>query len=219
MVESLMIRVGFFGLSFLILDGSALAQAQIPFPSALPADCKAVESVSACKSFNEMLEKQDPDILKFVTDKSRTTYACFETDRDAFIMVSFAKPMEHAWHLDKQSNVWLTQRGNFTLNQYSNGVYDRGRVALPMWTRFGSEDEHPTAETAESKVPAGANARVADVSIDEGEVTVSYSFENIQNTVTDYLLQIRRSTRRFVETYGVKGAKSQVNDTGYCAEY
>jgi hypothetical protein len=48
----------------------------------------------------------------------------------------------------------------------------------------------------------------SEATVDPTEVTAAYSFHNKSGGITDYKLTIRRSTRRFVETWDAGGDTS-----------
>lgn len=181
-----------------------------------PADCSAMASISACNSFNEMLKARDSEILAYLDGNGVKTYVCFRSNEDLFLVISFREPSQYLWVPDKLHSHFFKQRGVVTAAEYRGGVMEDYRPAFVTWGKLGEDDENPTA-TPDRKTRL--DSRVAEANVDHDEITTSYSFTNYKNGITDYILRIRRATKRFVEDFAVKTDHTQFSTNGYCSEY
>jgi hypothetical protein len=179
-------------------------------------------NTAGCASFNEMLEARDPGIIPALTGHSVKSYVCFPEAEDRFILFTYRLPPQSStlWKKDKQIPSFLTYaNGSFIFRQFRNGVSDQYRSGAVIWSKLEGDDANATAAAATAAQSKPGRYDVA-VSIDNSEVSFSYSFPNVQKTTTDYMLQIRRATRRMLETYSVNAKdNSQFSLNGYCAEY
>ena len=103
---------------------------------------------------------------------------------------------------------------------FKKGVLDDFQVAYGKWTKQsdGSVDFEETKPPPSEQLVFNAHS-----SVTEGNVTFSYSFENMAGKKTEYSVKIQRSTLRFVETYqwpNQRGKGEEPNTySGYCVSY
>ena len=170
------------------------------------ADCSGGRNTQSCRSFNEMIEGHDKTVLQSTSDDS---YACFRPDDDVFFLISFHQA--------------TSEKGTVPLVGYhlfKKGVLDDSRVAYGKWTKQsdGSVDFEETKPPPSEQLVFNAHS-----SVTEGNVTFSYSFENMAGKKTEYSVKIQRSTLRFVETYqwpNQRGKGEEPNTySGYCVSY
>lgn len=182
-------------------------------------DCSQMKS-PACRPFNEMVDKNDREILDYITKKSMTTYVCFRQDTNGFWLLAFTKPHfnlhfgdEHPEFLKTHSPLNL-----FAFHQYTDGVSDRSFWGTFEWEKDSEKtpDNNATVSVSVSNNPEDK----AKVAIDSSEVAASESFTNASDKVTEYRITIRRSTKRFVETFALTDPSyEQWSKTGYCVEF
>jgi hypothetical protein len=172
----------------------------------LLADCSGDRNTPGCRSFNERIEARDKTVLQSTSDDS---YACFRLGDDVFFLISL-HPATH-------------EKGALPLVRYhlfKKGVLDDSRVAYGK----SIEQSGGSADFAETKPPPSRQLVInAQSSVTDSEVTVSYTFENGDDTKTEYSVKIGRSTLRFVETYQWRNQKSQGENSntysGSCVSY
>lgn len=210
-----MIRTILFAWACLLLGTPTFSQGQGSPASVAPADCKAVESASACKSFNEMLQSGDEHIKDALDNPRHESYVCFRSDDDIFFLVSFWKPDKDAWLPSKKDSLALTQETKLLFIQYRDGVDDASGIAHFVWQKPSDDGD----VTGASQGDASVNSGKVQADVGAAEISLSYSFTNSANSVTEDTIQIRRSTKRFVETFAAKGGKAQFRNTGHCVEY
>jgi hypothetical protein len=205
-------------LLFVVFLGSVLAQNAAP-PSATPsyaADCSMVYAPTACRSFNEMVTKKDKDLVS--TLASGYTFVCFRSQEDTFVLISYSRPASVLFK--KHPTLEYFQReGIVFYDRYKDGVRDDSQMSAGEWAKFDLASENASFGPQEKSAPNAPQSTINDA-----EVGFAYSFSNIAGTKTDYQIQIRRSTLRFVETYSApddpkKGTFSKTTATGYCAEF
>jgi len=200
---------------------AALAQDQ---PSSTPpkdysVDCSKFSLSPGCKSFTELVDSKDKDILDRLVGDS---FVCFRPDEDVFLIASYLKPDESAYL--RTGKYTSEQTGIFFYNRFKEGLTDDYETAYGTWTKntVAGEDVRFSAKPPYSAL------------IDAGEVSFSYQYKNMRGTNTSYLLQIRKSTKRFVETFDADdlpvsdknksatqkpAGASRYENTGYCAEF
>jgi hypothetical protein len=161
-----------------------------------------------------MLKAHDSEILGYVADPERKAYVCFRGDEDFFLVLNFDVPEEYSWSPDKQGN---TQTGLLRLVEYKSGLLEDFQAGSITWRKLKRDNDEDAIARTDGKVWLGA--RKADATIDRQEITISYPFTNAKGGITDYVLRIRRATKRFVEDFAVKTDHTQFSINGYCGEY
>jgi len=172
----------------------------------LPADCSGDRNTQSCRSFNQLIEGHDKTVLQSTSDDS---FACFRPGDDVFFLISFHQATD--------------EKGAFPLVRYhlfKKGVLDDSRVAYGKWTKQsdGSFDFETTKPPPSKQLASNAHS-----SITNGNVDFSYTFEGVSSRKTEYSVEVRRSTLRFVETYRWPSQKAKSEDpttySGYCVSY
>ena len=179
---------------------------------------------AACNSFKELVDHRDSEILDMLRQQCRIgggkagrTYACLKDGEDKFLIVAFNMPTE--WQ--KTELGALTGRSTMCMDEYENGIpngYQHHSVL--EWTRADANRGASEAMTPITKeLYRGEHiARGETVAtVDPGEITMSYSFANKAGGTTDYRLTVRRSTKRFVETWTT--AENTETESGHCAGF
>jgi hypothetical protein len=181
---------------------------------------------AACESFKELVERRDKELLAILSQRCRmnsfgsgrgarqgSAYACFIEGEDRFLTVGFSMPASKE---EVPSGVVTGDKGLLCLDEYKQG--------MPGDTQRSTELENDPLAPAEDKPAAmspvtGKELGLSDVraAVDSSAIWVSYSFLNGNGGKTDYQLKIRRSTKRFVETY--EGDKKTYTETGHCAVF
>jgi len=201
-------------LAILIFAAVAFAQ-DSPTPPAplLKVDCAKVDFSPACKSFNEMVDNKDRDLLRVIAGIYHA-FVCFRPSEDTFIVISFLPPYDAGFKKSANDKDVSEERGWFTYARYKDGLSDLTRFGRGSWMKAGNLPE--SFETPQ-------NSRVS-VFLDDTELDFGFSYPNAVKTTTEYNLGMRRSTLRFVETYYAKDAKPNKPDYnstegGHCAEF
>jgi hypothetical protein len=166
-------------------------------------------ATTSCRSFKELVDHKDPEVLGILRHKCRvgggqsgTTYVCFKGEKDSFVVLAFNMPDQ--W--EKGAHGLVKGESSMCLDEYENGIPGGSQeYAWLDWQR--NEDVRPIqAVTRRGKSREVGTIDLATV--DPAEVVVSYS---------DHKLNIRRSTNRFVDSYGT--VKNPRIDTGHCAVF
>ena len=173
----------------------------------------------ACGSFKELVDHRDNEILAILSQRCRVdgvglgreaseggAYACFVEDEDRFLVVGFSMPASR----EEVRNGVITGRGVLCFDEYKKG--------MPGGHQQYAELVNDPLVPPEDK-PAAISPPKGDTeaTVDASGIFMSYSFHNGNGGKTDYKLEIRRSTQRFVETY--EADKSTYTETGHCAVF
>ena len=192
-------------------------------------DCKQlIPGSPGCPSFNEMLSSEDKDILRRLTGDYEA-YVCFRPGEDVFTVVNFVKFNEKAL-VKAEKGPMLEQVGTAEFVRYSNGVEDDNGLTFGKWTNWPKATAD-LASFSSSDLDRSSPDSSARIDVNSSEVLLTYKWKNLVSTTTSYTLQIRRSTRRFVETLEFPEPKTDTKSaappkplerfthSGYCAEY
>ena len=189
-----------------------------PPPILNPVDCnKFGADLPGCKSFNELLAANDKDVTVML-GVDNEAYTCFRTDEDVFVIVSMEKPEPERFKKVANQPYSLVMFAVAYVEKFENGVSQDNRIFTGNWKKFSTlPNREPSfsSKLAESSLFFG-----------ESEINISYTWKNLKNTNTFYMMNIRRSTHRFVETFEVPPAAGdkdrstqQMTKQGYCVEY
>jgi hypothetical protein len=199
----------------LLLVNSVFAQ-ETPKVSAerFRVDCSMMGTAPGCKSYNEMVEANDKDILDYL--KEGSALACFRENEDVFTLIAFDEPGHELYTKDLKSGLLKTFGLVFYL-RFSNGLSDDFRMSPGTWTLS------PNSELSAASFDANQGTPV-QASVESSEVSVYYSYQNLAKTTTKYGIQIRRSTLRFTETWQYpddekQKGESRTTNTGHCAAF
>jgi hypothetical protein len=193
-----------------------------PVASPSPIDCTQFhEYLPGCKSFSDMLTAGDKDILKKLAPENEA-YVCFRADEDVFTVVSVQRPEGHLFQKVATTRDTVEMFAFADFERYASGVSEDWKSFMGKWRKAPLS---PIQEARFSTVGATAQGQ-GGVYIDDTEVTVSYQWKNLRNTMTSYSLKLRRSTHRLVETLEAPPAPQekdrttqQITKQGFCAEY
>jgi hypothetical protein len=207
------------------LAASAFQQntVQPPTPPSYTVDCSTVNATLSCRSFNEMVEKKDPDLLSEIKAPS---FVCFRSTEDVFSVVSPASAPDLVYY--KETTKYLSQAGGVVFyNRYSSGIAEDSRIVMGNWNKFSMVNSEPSFESLKE-----GNTQA---SISSAELSVTYAYKNLSGSTTTYSPQVRRSTKRFLEMFQFPDdapptgknkvppekphGSSRVENTGYCAEF
>lgn len=203
-------------LVFILLSVSVVSSAQSGVakedlsPSKFTIDCASFASSPGCKSYDEMLEGKDQDVLAVL--QGGNTLVCFNETADKFVLIYFAKPPETEY-VKTANNMFPSTSGFVSYASFSQGLRDTSHISFGKWRRILLETDFES--------DPNSNVRA---SVDDAEIAFSYSFTNLSETKTNYSIQIRRSTLRFTENYQFPQTSKQkgqdrVTETGHCAEF
>lgn len=179
----------------------------------VPLDCSQFDFSQGCRSFNEMVASKDRDVVA-VMEGGNESFACFRPDEDVFIIVSFPS-------FDEKRTVQATPRimehpGSLMYTRFKAGISDDFQYSQGTWRRFTNL---PSDYTNFYSLPKFPNA-----SIDNSEISIAYTYDNIGGRKTDYSFKIRRSTLRFVEVFEIPSDKkddksvTQIKVSGHCSQ-
>lgn len=186
--------------------------------------CPDAGSSIACDSFNAMVEKHDADIMNVVDSPFQYAYVCFNSDyEDRFLTLSVGlPPSSGGWRKTGPSGELVYSPTLLDFEIYTKGVLEDSRIAFLKWSKVTGVAGSETATTVPHVTTQRSNASWALVDINQEELDLQYKFTNLDHTVTSYLLQIRRSTNRFLETYNFPNRNGQTGRTtneGSCVEF
>ena len=211
----------------IILFAISSAFAQTNSPAVIKnfhADCTTVHATKSCDSFNELITQQDKDVID---DLKGGAFVCFLSEEDAFAIVTTTIPADNLFSPTKVRKLTQVNSVEF-YKRFKNGLNDETKIVMGAWTKAVFNEDDPPRYSFESSKMGDTT-----LSIDPSEIFAEYKFQNLGKSSTTYTLQIRRSTRRFVETYGFPAtppsdpkAKAsftphdeKLESTGYCAEF
>jgi len=193
------------------------------------ADCAIIKS-PGCKSFNEMLTNRDPDIVETIKQPNYSTYVCFQPNDDAFTMLTFSLPTNNwkrtreCWEAEEKEiinspacNKEEQEFQSFVSSIYKHGIYNDSYELPFTWVRSKLLG---TIGQSEYKDWAGGRTDGSLV-INDTELELSYKFLNKEGSTTAYSMQLRKATKRFVETFEPSEGKSIIfiTVTGDCSEF
>jgi len=192
-------------------------------------DCAQIKS-PGCKSFNEMLTNRDPNIVETINEPNYITYVCFQPSNDAFTMLTFSLPTnkwmrtQECWEAIEEKSIHNaacnTEKQEYQIfvsSTYKHGLYHDSFELLFTWMRSKS---FGTVGQSEDKEWAGGRTDGSLV-INDTELILSYKFPNKEGSTTAYSMQLRKATKRFVETLEPSEGKGiiPITVTGYCSEF
>jgi hypothetical protein len=159
-----------------------------PVVSTFKADCRGVRALKSCQSFNEMIDQRDETLMKSLV--SNIAFVCFRSNEDVFFVVNFEPPT----FLDEPSakKPIQTVTGFIYYERFKEGISESSQMAIGEWRKTRWSDQPLWKSSSGEK---------AFVILDESEITFGFSYENVGRGKTNYLAQVRRSTKRFVETF------------------
>jgi hypothetical protein len=204
----------------LIAELSSFAQEQKPDKD-FTVDCATVQATTSCKSYNELIRAKDKYLLG---QMSYQPFVCFVQDSDQFLVVTTKHPPTDNFRVAKDGISKIP--GVEFLVTFKEGVQDSFRFIAGQWSKMTIADDIQFSFDTEP-------ASDTELSIDQSEIEASYQFKNLYHTTTSYTLKIRRSTKRFVQSYDFpepptpakKGeapptpSTTRAGDTGYCASF
>jgi len=205
------VKITYLLSSVLFFGASTTANGQ--FTSLAPNFCDSFSksATASCESFKDLFNHHDREIIPMLPiESSDVTYACFDETEDRFLLMFFVLPQ--------------TSSSSFTQDEYRSGIRysDHHHVDLEWHRPLGSEDyTYPEGwwiplEGKSTRKYAAPDGTVATA--DASEISVHHSFLNKSGDTTDYKLEMRRSTRRFIETWQPSTGRL-IEQTGKCAEF
>lgn len=203
---------------FLAINTIAPGQVSITPDSQSPknykVECSTVRASDACESFNELVAKNDKSILDSL-ESGHVAYVCFRTDADLFIIISYSIPYDFQFHKLPDTPRVVRASGDIFYERYENGVAGDFQTANGEWRKAPA-----SPDLGLNFIQPIGNPRA---SVSEAELEFDHTFDNQMKTKSQYSIQIRRSTLRFVEKLSATdpAKKTPVNATytGYCAEF
>jgi hypothetical protein len=145
-------------------------------------DCQKVKAIQSCQSFNEMVASHDKDLTDLFKGAG---VVCFRPDEDVFFLITF----DDGPILDETKKPPSTFGAAF-YQGYQSETSDNSKAVYGKWTKpFG-------ALLFTSTSPGNVNT-----TIDDSEIFFAFEYKNIGQGITNYSVQVRRSTLRFLETF------------------
>src|SRR5579864_8209847 len=105
-------------------------------------------TLKSCRSFYELLNNKDEEILSELGHQNEEAYVCFRSDSDSFFIARMQKPKDYDWVVEKQTAeeasanpfgpsqppkpgeaAWYTAYGNVSMAFFKNGQTDEWRGA------------------------------------------------------------------------------------------
>jgi hypothetical protein len=183
---------------------------------------KFQEYLPGCKSFNEMLAARDKDIFPQLSSKSFDAFVCFQETEDVFTFISFAKPLDSGFRKGVSAGT-ANQYGTIKVTRFENGLSNQSYVFGGRWTRPAYS---PASEASFTGVGYQRGLNAPNIFIDSNEISLSVMFKNVSGTTTTRSLQVRRSTKRMLETIEAPRRPADrgksifhASVTGHCEEY
>jgi hypothetical protein len=148
--------------------------------------CDTVDNSAGCKSYNEMVEKKDKEIVSLLNG---TPIVCFNQTEDAFHLFSFTPPQPQRYLTGKSPSEPATADGFLIHTAYEDGVQVDQEMIAGKWHKFSFEDQPTFVSSPGQSVEA---------SISDSELDLTEKFENVMHTNSTRTIRVRRSTLRFV---------------------
>ena len=175
-------------------------------------NCSEAQTSKACKSFKQLLDASDKDVLELLS--LPTSYVCFRPTEDAFLLFHLEEPTQYMWQTLEGDAKGQTQYASPVLAEFRDGVVYDTRAVIGAWYRHSPTDKEPLFKIrSDSPFNDGST-----LTIDTAELSVQYPFKNQDGGTTQYSLVIRRSTGRFIETFAVENAPTTTH-AGTCLIY
>lgn len=186
-----------------------------------PVDCsKFSDSLPGCKSFNEMLGSNDKDVVSSVGGIYQA-YVCFRADEDVFTIISYLPPSNEQF---RKATFGVEMQATAYLSRYEAGLSKDEEVFDGKWYKSAHEPAAQAHFTGNGLF--ASRDQQPKIYVNESEISVSTSWQNLGGTRTTYHLQVRRSTKRFLETFewpkpptAKDKSTEQMTRQGYCEEY
>lgn len=153
--------------------------------------CPESEGVS-CASFEEMLAHDDPGVVDYAYERSDTTrtFACFGETGNSFFLFGYTQPK-------------YVKSGHFRKETFEDGQSTQFAVGRITWI---SDEFGDIKSLAQGKSGAKPNSLGT---IDNASLAYHENFTNRMGTMTNYSLDVRWSTSRFLERYEGKDDKGK----------
>lgn len=201
-------------------EARTAATTSAPAPVPVPFVCPDVEAKQSCNSYEELVRAKDGGLQ----DDNDDRYICFRKHTDEFFVLAVSPAQfEKTWN-EKYRKMMVdpsaTVDGAGYADSYKDGV--ENEHILPafyfsgLWRpSFGDAVFFTATEFNFEKI--NEKESPSTVSINSGQVSVTYKYQNPMKQDIVYTLTIQRSTGRFVEAY--QKASEQIpfsQDTGRC---
>ena len=196
--------------------------------------------LQSCRSFHELLNRKDADILEKI-GKDNEAFVCFREDEDSFFIAEYSQlkwsswiPDSDNWPKDSTSGPYYAY-GSAAVTNYRSGQDDDwyGAGPLSKWKAFGHTGKFTVKDGAPFLADAPGAMFVANCTFPEGEQCSLFidqtsfklyrNFKNKKEGTTDYALEIRLSTGRYSETYSWDKSKDadegETKHSGRCEVY
>src|SRR5882762_11174254 len=149
-------------------------------------NCGKLESPSpGCKSYNDMVTKNDSDVLSQVT--ADESFVCFRPADDVFFVLSYRFPGPAAFTIKTAGEV-NQARGLIFYGRFKEGQREESKLAVGTWL-------------SDTGMFMAAPKTGPSATVIESEITYSYDYQNVKNNTIYYTLRIRKSTLRFAENF------------------
>jgi|HubBroStandDraft_2_1064218.scaffolds.fasta_scaffold256864_1 hypothetical protein len=172
--------------------------------------CAEFGDAASCSTFNQMLAAHD-DALRNLQLKDSQTYVCFVNGYDLFFTFQFGILPEHQLHVAPSGTI---QRG-VVLNTYLKGQSNSQYVGPIIWKWIKDDPSSANANLIESNLANLFNS----VNIDTTQISLIYSYENMDHATVTANTTIRRSTGRFETQYVLSNHSKMRDDEGKCVIY
>jgi len=173
----------------------------LPPPGTIPKTPQSVRELTtscsdpsyqlACKSYNELVSSQDPELMALFN--SHDAYVCFRESEDVFYIMSLGTPEPNEF-VKVGRNTFYQSRydGIVVFERFKNGQEDESKMVTGQWTKFGP-NSNPHFETLSKSIP--------HLAVTDSEIYFYEEYKNLGGGTTKYTVQIRRSTMRASESF------------------
>jgi hypothetical protein len=146
--------------------------------------------------------------------------------------LKFSLRTEDLW-LKSHDQYHVYSQGSVEFTLYQDGIETDSRLEMGEWSAYGTASSQPISseeasfesvtywmeaynskDSNQDKVED--NPKRAHIGIDGSSIYVHYSYENKNNSLTDYTLTIQPNTGRFTERFDSAGM-NPMEDSGKCA--
>jgi hypothetical protein len=189
------------------------------------APCPDPGAASACKSFQELVRANDPDVMDDLAHQDHV-YACFLPGKEDFFEVIFSEPTPFGFGAPSgdetkegvPSNA-LTEPGGSEFAYYTNGVGDENKTLhnLGTWIYYPLGEKTDPQSLKRNASSKQAQFKGKNIEIDSDRWALTETYKNQAGTETQHTVTVQLATGRFREQFVLTASGRDTSDTsGRC---
>jgi hypothetical protein len=189
------------------------------------AACPDPEAAIACKSFQELVRANDPEVMNDLAHQDHV-YACFLPGKDEFFEVRFSEPSWFGFRpptaeqvKDGVSSDALTISGGSEFAYYKNGVWEENLSVhnIGNWLYFPLGDKTDLQSMRKNATSKRAQFKGKNIEIEDDRWTLTETYKNQADTETRHTVTVQLATGRFKENFVLTRTGKDVGESsGRC---